>query len=103
MFYNSLEPYLVLSAILFVLGLLAMFTKRNAISILMGVELVLNAACINFVAFSRFVENGISGQLVTIFIIILAASEAAVALAIILHLYRHINSINVDEATQLEG
>ncbi len=103
MIYNQLETYLIISAILFSLGLFAVFTRKNAISILMGVELILNAACINFVAFSNFVEIGLSGQVVTIFLIILAAAEAAVALAIVLHLYRHIQSVNVDEATTLEG
>lgn len=99
----SLEHYLFISAILFSLGLFGVLSRRNAVSILMGIELILNAANLNFVAFSRFVTIGISGQLFAIFVIILAAAEAAVALAIILALYQNIKSISVDEADILKG
>jgi NADH-quinone oxidoreductase subunit K len=99
----GLEHYLFISAILFSLGLFGVLTRRNAVSILMGIELILNAANLNFVAFSRFVTIGISGQLFAIFVIILAAAEAAVALAIILALYQNIKSISVDEADVLKG
>ncbi len=99
----GLEHYLFISALLFSLGLFGVLTRRNAVSILMGIELILNAANLNFVAFSRFVTIGISGQLFAIFVIILAAAEAAVALAIILALYQNIKSISVDEADVLKG
>jgi NADH-quinone oxidoreductase subunit K len=99
----DLEHYLFISAILFSLGLFGVLSRRNAVSILMGIELILNAANLNFVAFSRFVTIGISGQLFAIFVIILAAAEAAVALAIILALYQNIKSISVDEADVLKG
>lgn len=99
----GLEHYLFISALLFSLGLFGVLTRRNAVSILMGIELILNAANLNFVAFSRFVTIGISGQLFAIFVIILAAAEVAVALAIILALYQNIKSISVDEADLLKG
>ncbi len=99
----GLEHYLFISAVLFSLGLFGVLTRRNAVSILMGIELILNAANLNFVAFSRFVTIGISGQLFAIFVIILAAAEAAVALAIILALYQNIKSISVDEADVMKG
>ena len=99
----DLEHYLFISAILFSLGLFGVLARRNAVGILMGIELILNAANLNFVAFSRFVTTGISGQLFAVFVIILAAAEAAVALAIILALYQNIKSISVDEAEVLKG
>ena len=99
----GLEHYLFISALLFSLGLFGVLTRRNAVSILMGIELILNAANLNFVAFSHFVTAGISGQLFAIFVIILAAAEVAVALAIILALYQNIKSISVDEANVLKG
>ena len=79
---DHLSSYLVLSAILFSLGLYTVVTRRNAVAILMGVELILNAANINFVAFSKFVTHNLDGHLISVFIIMLAAAEAAVALAI---------------------
>jgi NADH:ubiquinone oxidoreductase subunit K len=100
----SLHFYLVIGAILFVLGILSMVTRRNAIALLMGVELVLNSANLNFVAFARFTQaKPIEGQVMSIFIIILAAAEAAVALAIVMNLYRQQRSIQVDEAHELQG
>ncbi|MEE8450057.1 MAG: NADH-quinone oxidoreductase subunit NuoK [Thermodesulfobacteriota bacterium] len=99
----GLNHYLVVAAVLFSLGFFAVITRRNAIAVLMGVELILNAANINFVAFSRFVAGGLTGQLFAIFVIILAAAEAAVALAIVIALYRIRRGINVDEARTLRG
>jgi NADH-quinone oxidoreductase subunit K len=100
----SLHFYLVIGAILFVLGILSMVTRRNAIALLMGVELVLNSANLNFVAFARVTQaKPIEGQVMSIFIIILAAAEAAVALAIVMNLYRQQRSIQVDEAHELQG
>ncbi len=100
---HSLPVYLTISLILFVLGLLAMLTRRNAISILMGIELVLNSAGLNFVAFSRFSAGNLDGQTAAIFVIIVAAAEAAVALAIFLNLYRLKATAEVDEADLLKG
>jgi len=99
---DHLNSYLVLSAILFSLGLYTVVTRRNAVAILMGVELILNAANINFVAFSKFVTHNLDGHLISVFIIMLAAAEAAVALAIVLNLYNDRGHINVDEANTLK-
>ena len=96
----QLESYLIISAIVFSLGLFTVIYKKNAVGILMGVELILNSVNLNFVAFSKYIDAQINGQLVAIFIIILAASEAAVALAIILNLYRDRQDIDV---TQVDG
>jgi|TARA_B100000959_G_scaffold282784_1_gene349991 NADH-quinone oxidoreductase subunit K len=97
-----LQNYLLVSAILFSLGLFAVITRRNAVAVLMGVELILNSANINFVAFSRFGGMNFSGHVFALFVIIMAAAEAAVALAIIINLYNNYQSINVDEASQLK-
>ena len=97
-----LQNYLLVSAILFSLGLFAVITRRNAVAALMGVELILNSANINFVAFSRFGGMNFSGHVFALFVIIMAAAEAAVALAIIINLYNNYQSINVDEASQLK-
>ena len=101
--------YLVVGAVLFVCGALCMATKRNAIGVLLGIELVLNGANLNFIAFgSRYLRNeagtiGLDGQLMSLFVIVLAAAEAAVALAIALKFYNRFNSIDVDQADQLQG
>jgi len=100
----NLQFYLLISAILFTLGLFTIFTRRNAISILMGVELVLNSANINFVAFNHFLYgNSMGGQMMALFVIILAAAEAAVGLAIVLGIFRHYRHINVDNVNTLKG
>ena len=83
----TLNHFLILSAILFGLGLYAMISRRNAILVLMGIELILNSANINLIAFSKFGALGVDGQMISIFVIILAVAEAAIALAIILNLY----------------
>ncbi len=99
---DSLQTYLTLAAILFSLGMFAVMTRRNAIAVLMGIELILNAANLNFIAFARFGGMNISGHIFTLFVIVLAAAEVVVALAIIINLYQNFNSINVDEAQQLK-
>ena len=78
----DLNHYLFVGAVLFVCGVVCMATKRNGIGVLMGVELVLNGANVNFVAFSRYTPLGLDGQVISLFVIVLAAAEAAVALAI---------------------
>lgn len=80
-----------------------MATKRNAIGVLMGVELILTAATLNFVAFSRFTPLGLDGQVMALFVIVLAAAEAAVALAIVLNFYNNHMTIDVDRADELKG
>lgn len=99
----TLQHYLVISAILFTLGIFAVLTRRNAISILMGIELILNSCNLNFAAFSRFITHDIDGQMVAIFGIVLAAAEAAVFLAIILAIYREFGTIRPDETDTLKG
>ncbi len=99
----GLNHYLILSAVLFCLGLFAVITKKNAVTVLMGVELILNAANINFIAFARFVDTDLDGQVFAIFVIVTAAASAAVALAIVLNLYERLNSIDLDRADSLAG
>ncbi len=101
--------YVTVGAILFICGALCMATKRNALGVLMGIELVLNGANLNFIAFgSQYLRNdahslGLDGQLMALFVIVLAAAEAAVALAIALNFYNNHDSIDVDRADQLRG
>jgi len=99
----GLNGYLLVGAVLFVSGVICMATKRNAIGVLMGVELVLNGANINFVAFSKFTALGLDGQVVSLFVIVLAAAEAAVALAIALNFYNNHQTIDVDRGDELHG
>ena len=97
----GLPHFLVVSAVLFCLGLYGIVTRRNAIMVLMGIELVLNSANINFLAFTKYGGVNLAGQAVAIFVIILAACEAAVALAIVLNIYKQFNTVNVDEIDAL--
>ncbi|HEV3119031.1 MAG TPA: NADH-quinone oxidoreductase subunit NuoK [Gemmataceae bacterium] len=100
----GLEAYLILGAVLFVCGALCMAMKRNAIGVLMGVELVLNGANINFVAFARYnAAFQIEGQVFALFVIVMAAAEAAVALAIVLNFYNNHLTVDVDTAEELKG
>ena len=99
---DQLQNYLFIAAALFSLGLFAVITRRNAVAVLMGVELILNSANVNFLAFSRFGGMNFDGHVFALFVIIMAAVEAAVALAIIINLYNNYQSINVDEASQLK-
>lgn len=99
----SLQGYLAISALLFSLGIVAILSRKNAIGILLGIELVLNAAALNFVAFSKYRAAAIDGQIVTLFIILIAAAEAAVALAIILRFYRLKQTIDSDEANLMRN
>lgn len=99
----SINMFLGVGAILFVCGVLCMTTKRNAIGILMGVELVLNAANINLVTFSKYGMLGLDGQVMSLFVIVLAAAEAAVALAIVLSFYNNHQTVDVDQASELQG
>tara|TARA_Y100001970_G_C14024320_1_gene745192 strand:- start:143 stop:451 length:309 start_codon:yes stop_codon:yes gene_type:complete len=101
---DSLNSYLIISAILFSLGIYGVITRKNAVAILMGIELILNAANVNFVAFNRFSGlDRLDGHIFTIFVIVLAAAEAAVALAIIINLFKNIGSVDVTDADTLKG
>ncbi|MBU1009197.1 MAG: NADH-quinone oxidoreductase subunit NuoK [Bacteroidetes bacterium] len=97
----GLTHYLIISAILFSLGMFGIVARKHAIMVLMGLELVLNAANINFIAFARFGGMNIEGHVAAIFVIILAAAEAAVALAIVLNIYQNFRHVNVDEVDQM--
>jgi len=99
----GLTHFLTVSAILFSLGMFAIITRKNAILVLMGLELVLNAANINFIAFAKYGGLIIEGHIAAIFVIILAAAEAAVALAIVLNIYQNWRHINVDEIDRLKS
>jgi NADH-quinone oxidoreductase subunit K len=105
----DLQHYLILAALMFVSGVLTMLVKRNAIGILMGVELILNAANVNLVAFNRYSWGGakgsiaLDGQVFAVFVIVLAAAEAAVALAIFLNFYNNFATIDVERAQNLKG
>lgn len=99
----GLDKLLVISAALFCCGLYTILTRRNAVAVLMGVELILNSANINFVAFSHYVSRFLGGQIFAIFVIVLAAAEAAVALAIFLRLYATTGTVEVDMADRLQG
>jgi NADH-quinone oxidoreductase subunit K len=99
----GLSHYLVISAALFSLGIMAVLTRKNAVNVLMGIELILNSANINLVAFSRFSSANLDGQLFAVFVIVIAAAEAAVALAIVLSMYRLLKSVNLDKADTLKG
>ena len=106
-FTVGVAHYLIVGAVMFVTGAICMATKRNALGVLMGIELVLNGANVNFVAFSskyfRTETLGLDGQLIALFVIVLAAAEAAVALAIALNFYNNHATVDVDRADELRG
>lgn len=103
MLHESLQAYLLVGAAMFVAGILCMVTKRNAIGVLMGVELLLTASNVNLLAFSRYGRLGIDGHIFALFVIVLAAGEAALALAIALNFYNNFSTIDVDRAENLKG
>lgn len=102
---NELQAYLLISAALFCIGLAGVLVRRNAILVLVGIELMLNAANLNFIAFWSFSPNAaaIDGIMFVIFSIAIAAAEAAVGLALIIAIYRHYRSANVDDVKGLKG
>ena len=97
----SLEHFLTVGLLVFALGLYTVLTRKNAIGILMGVELILNAANINYIAFARYGGASIDGQIFAIFVIMLAAAEAAIGLAIVLGIYQNFDSIDVEATDSL--
>jgi NADH-quinone oxidoreductase subunit K len=98
----GLNHFLVVSTFLFSMGIYAIVTRKNAIMVLMGVELILNSANINFIAFTRFGNFGLQGHLIALFVIVLAAAEAAIALAIVLNIYKTLSTVNIDEVDSLK-
>jgi len=104
MAHIGLTHYLIVAAVLFCCGIFTMATKRNAIGILIGVELVLNSTGINLVAFDRYMGPGrLDGQIVAIFMIVLAAAETALAVGICINVYKNLTTIDVDAASQVRG
>jgi NADH:ubiquinone oxidoreductase subunit K len=102
--FNQLETYLYLALVLFAIGLYGVLSRRNLIAVLISVELMLNAASINFMAFNRFLApHPAVGQVITLFIMAVAAAEAAIALSIIMAVYRKLKSINAEAVTDLRG
>ena len=99
----GLEHYLLVSGALLSLGVLGLLTRRNAVNVLMSIELILNSANINLVAFSRFTAGNLDGHVFGVFVIVVAAAEVAVALAIVLTLYRLRRTPNLDDADILKG
>ncbi|SRR5438093_6204579 len=102
---TSLEHYLLVSALLFSIGLAGALTRRNAIMVLIGLELMLNAANLNFIAFWRYSAHpeSLTGVMFVLFSIAIAAAEAAVGLALIIAIYRHYKTVNLDQIDSMKG
>ncbi len=100
----GLTHYLIVAVVLFCAGLFTMMTKRNAIGILIGVELVLNSVTVNLVAFDRYLGGEKpDGQITALFVIVLAAAEAAIAVGICINVYKNLGTVDVDRASRLQG
>ncbi len=99
----TLGSYLAISLFLFFIGLTVMLTRKNIVAILLGIELILNAAALNFVAYSKFITNNLDGHVFALFIIVVAAAEAAVGLAIVISFFQIKETIHIDEASQLRN
>ncbi|MAF78413.1 MAG: NADH-quinone oxidoreductase subunit NuoK [Halobacteriovoraceae bacterium] len=99
----SLPSYLFLSFIMFIAGLVVMVARKNIIAILLGVELILNSAALNFAAYTRFINQNLEGNIMSLFIIVIAAAEAAVGLAIVIRFFQLKESVHIDDATQLQA
>jgi NADH-quinone oxidoreductase subunit K len=98
-----LSSYLLVSLVLFFAGIVVMVARKNIIAILIGIELILNASALNFVAYSRFVTHNIDGQIFSLFIIITAAAEAAVGLAIVIRFFQIKETIHIDDASEMQN
>lgn len=102
--FNELQTYLYLAIVLFAIGLYGVLARRNLIAVLISVELILNAASLNFMAFNRFLApTPAVGQIIALFIMAVAAAEAAIALSIIIAVYRKLKTVNIEQATELRG
>lgn len=99
----NIEHFILLGMILFAIGVAVVITKRNAIMVLIGIELILNAANVNLVAFSQQDPTYLNGQLFALFVIVVAAAETAIALAIIINVYRKFKTTDVDQINLLKG
>mgnify|MGYP003672015902 FL=1 len=99
----TLPSYLFISFVLFICGLVVMIARKNIVAIMLGIELILNAAAINFAAYTKFINQNLDGQIISLFIIVIAAAEAAVGLAIVIRFFQIKESIHIDDATQLQS
>lgn len=99
----SLQSYLMISFALFIAGIVVMISRKNIIAMLLGIELILNSAALNFASYTRFVNQNLDGHLVSLFIIVIAAAEAAVGLAIVIRFFQIKESIHIDDATELQS
>ncbi|MCC6721926.1 MAG: NADH-quinone oxidoreductase subunit NuoK [Bacteroidia bacterium] len=99
----GIEQLLVVSTILFFIGIYGFITRRNMVTMLMSIELILNSVCLNFISFNKFLHpDKLDGIFFTLFVITIAAAEAAVAIAIIINLYRSFKSIDIEQADELK-
>ncbi len=99
----GLKHFLFVAAILFSLGTYTVLTRKNAVGVLMGVELILNSANINLVAFSHYVTGHVGGQVFGLFVIVIAAAEAAIALAIVLSIFQNFSTIDATRTNTMKG
>jgi NADH-quinone oxidoreductase subunit K len=99
----GLEHFLLVAALMFALGILCVIVRRNAVAVLIGIELIINAAGLNFLAFARFGGHPLPGSLFVLFVIVLAAAEAVVALALILAIQKRLRTVDVDRTDSLKG
>ena len=97
----SLSSYLLISFLLFIAGIITIIARKNILAMLLGMELILNASALNFAAYTRFANSNLDGNIMSLFIIVIAAAEAAVALAIVIRFFQIKESIHIDDATQL--
>jgi NADH-quinone oxidoreductase subunit K len=98
---DSLTVYLAISVFLFASGITVIIARKNLIAILLGIELILNASALNFVAYSKFLNSNIDGQVFSLFIIVIAAAEAAVGLAIVIRFFQLRETVHIDEVSEL--
>jgi NADH-quinone oxidoreductase subunit K len=99
----SLSSYLFISFTLFIAGIAVMIARKNIIAMMLGIELILNSAALNFAAYTRFINNNLEGHLMSLFIIVIAAAEAAVGLAIVIRFFQIKETIHIDDAAQLQS
>ena len=99
----SLGAYLGISFVLFICGILVMVARKNIIAILLGIELILNASALNFAAYTKFINGNFEGHIMSLFIIVIAAAEAAVGLGIVIRFFQLRESIHIDDASTLQN
>ena len=99
----NLSSYLFISFVLFLCGVLVMVARKNIIAILLGIELILNASALNFAAYTKFTNNNLEGHIMSLFIIVIAAAEAAVGLGIVIRFFQLRESIHIDDASTLQN